>query len=143
MGGLEKRIRDLERLYGEAPTPEDEADEVRAVVMRDIMEEFGRLKSCRATQHYRGGTPPTPIPPTDPAGEALGYPYTTGDLVAFAARRVFERERDEAPDVLGEEEVEVLVAAWSEHLRRSFGERGEKVEAEGPPEPASAWRGGS
>ena len=139
MGGLEQRIRDLERLYGEAPTPEDEAAEVRAVIMREIMEEFGRLKSCRATQHYRGGTPPTPIQPTDPAGEALGYPYTTGDLVAHAIRRVFEREA--APDVLGPEEVEV-VAAWTEHLRHDFGERWEKIEASGPPEHASAWRGG-
>ncbi len=107
------------------------------------MDEFGKLKACRATNVYRGGMPPTPIQPTDPAGEALGYPYTTGDLAKFAAKRVFERERAEAPDVLGEEEVEVLVAAWRDHFRRSFGERWDKVEAEDPPEPPAAWRGGS
>lgn len=143
MASIGRRIEDLERLFGEAPTPEDEAAELRRAVRRDIMDEFARLKACRATQHYRGGTPPVPIRPTDPAGEALGYPYTTGDLARFAARRVFERERDEAPDVLGEEEVEVLVAAWGEHFRRAFGERWEEVEAESPPGSAPGWRGGS
>src|SRR5919107_143744 len=102
MGGLDgrsvnRRIQDLERLIG---TPEDEEAELRRVVIRDILNEFAALQSYRAKNSYRGGNPPTPIHPTDPAGDALGYPYTTGQLTEFAVRRVFERARDEGPDAL-------------------------------------------
>lgn len=77
MGGLEKRIEALE---GRMPPPKDEAAEIRREITIAILDEFGRLKACRANKHYRGGKPPTPIQPTDPVGERFGYPYTTGQL---------------------------------------------------------------
>ena len=80
MAGIDKRIADLERLI---VAPEDEGAELRRAVIRDILDELAALKSCRARNSYRGGNPPTPIQPTDPAGDALGYPYTTGELVGF------------------------------------------------------------
>jgi hypothetical protein len=137
MANIEKRIEDLERLL---PPPEDEGAELRRAVMRDILDEFAALKACRARNVYRGGKPPTPIQPTDPAGEALGYPYTTGERVGFAVRRVFEREREEDPDVFTHEQTEDLIASWTENMRRGpFGERWDEVEAEGPPEPTPPW----
>ena len=137
MGSIDKRLEDLE---GQFAPPEDEEAELRRAVIRDILNEFAALKSCRARGHYRGGNPPTPIQPTDPAGEALGYPYTAGELVGFAVRRVFEREREEAPDVLTHEDTEDLIAAWVEGMRAGpFGERWDEVDAEGPPEPTQPW----
>ena len=137
MASIDKRIADLERRI--AP-PEEEEAELRRAVIRDILDELAALKSCRARNSYRGGNPPTPIQPTDPAGEALGYPYTTGELVGFAVRRVFEREQDEAPDVLTHEATEDLIASWIENMRRGpFGERWDELGAEGPPEPTPPW----
>jgi hypothetical protein len=134
---IDRRIADLERRL---VPPEDEGAERRRTAIRDILDEFAALKSCRARNSYRGGNPPTPIQPTDPAGGALGYPYTTGELVGFAVRRVFEREREEDPDVLTDKETEDLIATWTESMRRGpFGERWEEVEAEGPPEPTPPW----
>ena len=139
MAGIDRRIEALERLI---QTPEDEGAAVRQALMRDIVGEFGRLRVCRANSSYRGGTPPTPVQPTDPAGDALGYPYTTGECVEYAIRRVLERERDAAPDILTEEAVDQLAASWTMGLRSFFGERWDEVEAEGPPEPARPWGGG-
>jgi hypothetical protein len=139
VAGIDRRIEALERLI---QTPEDEGAAVRQALMRDILGEFGRLRACRANSSYRGGTPPTPVQPTDPAGEALGYPYTTGECVEYAIRRVLERERDAAPDILTEEAVDQLAASWTMGLRSFFGERWDEVEDEGPPEPARPWRGG-
>ena len=137
MASIDKRIADLERRI--AP-PEDEEAELRRAVMRDILDELAALQACRARNVYRGGNPPTPIQPTDPAGDALGYPYTTGELVGFAVRRVFEREREIAPENLGGEDVEEMAANCTESMRRwAFGERGEEIEAEGPPEPTPPW----
>jgi hypothetical protein len=137
MGSIDRRLDDLERLL---PPPEDEEAELRRAVLREILDEFSRLGSCRARNCYRGGTPPTPIQPTDPAGDALGYPYTTGQLVEFAIRRVFEREREIAPDVLTHEATEDLIASWTEGMRGwAFGERWDEVRAEGPPEPTPPW----
>lgn len=137
MAGIAKRIADLERLI---VAPEDKEAELRRAVIRDILDEFAALKSRRARNVYRGGNPPTPIQPTDPAGDALGYPYTTGELVGFAIRRVFEREREIAPEILGGEDVEEMAANCTESMRRgAFGERWEEVEAEGPPEPTPPW----
>jgi hypothetical protein len=141
VGSIDKRIADLERLIGPASL-EDEDAERRWAVMRDILDEFAALKACRARNSYRGGNPPTPIQPTDPAGDALGYPYTTGEMVGFAIRRVFwrSREQDEAPEVLTHEATEDLIASWTENMRRGpFGERWDEVEAEGPPEPTPPW----
>jgi hypothetical protein len=134
---VEKRLDDLEEQFG---PPEDEEAKLRRAVIRDILNEFSRLGACRARNRYRGGTPPTPIQPTDPAGDALGYPYTRGELVEFAIRCVFEREQDEAPDILTHEVTEDLIASWTESMRRGpFGERWERIEAEGPPEPTPPW----
>ena len=137
MASIDRRIADLERRI--AP-PEDEAAELRRAVMRDILDELAALKSRRARNSYRGGNPPTPIRPTDPAGEALGYLYTKGQLTGFAVRRVFERAREEDPDVLTHEGAQALIAAWTESMRRGpFGERWEDIEAEDPPEPTPPW----
>jgi hypothetical protein len=134
---IDRRIADLERRL---VPPEDEGAELRRAVIRDILDELAALKSRRARNSYRGGNPPTPIRPTDPAGDALGYPYTTGQLTEFAVRRVFERARDEGPDALMGEEAEDLIAAWTENMRRGpFGEWWEEIEAEGTPEPTPPW----
>jgi hypothetical protein len=141
VGSIDRRIEALENLI-KPPSPEDEAAKLRRAVMVDILNEISRLKSCRATSGYRGGDPPTPIQPTDPTGEALGYPYTTGQLILFAVRRVFQRERDEAADVLTHEVTEGLVASWGEALREStaFGEGWDEIEAEEPPGRTPPWR---
>jgi hypothetical protein len=136
VAGIDKRIADLERLI---VVPEDKEAELRRAVIRDILDEHAALKSCRARNVYRGGKPPTPIQPTDPTGEALGYPYTKGQLTEFAVRRVFERARDEDPDFT-HEPTEDLIETWPENMRRGpFGERWEEIEAEGPPEPTPPW----
>ena len=133
---LERRIEELERLI--KPPERDEGDQRRRAVWIDILNEISHLKGSRARNQYRGGTPPTPIQPTDPTGDALGYPYTKGELVAFAVRRVFERSEASLED------TERLVAAWTEGLREDtvLGERWDEIEAEGPPERTPAWRGG-
>jgi hypothetical protein len=143
MGSLDKRIEDLERLI---PPQRDEAAELRRAVTIDVMNEISDLRSCRSTNSYRGGKPPTPIQPTDPTGDALGYPYTTGQMTEYAIQRVFEREGEIAPDILSEEAVEELVARWSAFFRRLTEERGhdwEEIEAEEPPGRTQRWRGGS
>jgi hypothetical protein len=133
---IDRRIADLERRL---VPPEDEEAELRRAVTRDILDELAALQSCRARNSYRGGNPPTPIQPTDPAGEALGYPYTTGELVSFAVRRVFERAREEDPGAT-DEETEDLITAWTESMRRGpFGKWWDRIEAEGPPEPTPPW----
>ncbi len=143
--GIDKRIEDLERLI---KPPEDEGAHLRRAVMRDILDELSRLTSCRSTNSYRGGKPPTPIQPTDPAGEALGYPYTTGQLAEYAIRRVLERRREGDPDALSEEAaLEELVEGWTASWRRLFfEERGhdwDETWAEEPPGRTQPWRGGS
>jgi hypothetical protein len=147
--GIDKRIEDLERLIKPA-SPEDEGAQLRRAVMVDILDELSSLTSCRSTNSYRGGKPPTPIQPTDPTGEALGYPYTTGQLTEYAIRRVLERRRPVRgdPDALSEEAaLEELVCGWSASWRRLFfEERGhgwEETWAEEPPGRTRPWRGGS
>jgi hypothetical protein len=139
MGNLNGRI---ERLEGRIPPPKDKGAELRRAVMRDIMDEFARLKSLRGHGIHRTGEPN--IPPFDPAGEHLGYPYTTGELLEFAVRRVFEHEREIAPEILSAEATEQMAARWTEALRKQsfFGSRWNEVQAEGPPEPMRPWRGG-
>lgn len=144
MGSIERRIQALEAQF---VPPEDEGEQLRKqlrkAILVSILNEFSSLKACRARNAYRGGSPPTPIQPTDPAGEALGYPYTTGQLTAFAVRRVIER--DFAPKLdLGEGEVEDAVEAWVQHMR-TLGEQAagpdarEEIDAEGPPGKARPW----
>jgi hypothetical protein len=144
VGSIERRIQALEAQF---VPPEDEGEQLRKqlrkAILVSILNEFSSLKACRARNAYRGGSPPTPIQPTDPAGEALGYPYTTGQLTAFAVRRVIER--DFAPKLdLGEGEVEDAVEAWVQHMR-TLGEQAagpdsrEEIDAEGPPGKARPW----
>jgi hypothetical protein len=136
---LERR---LEKLEGRIEPPEDEGAVQRRQIHIAIMDEIGRLKAARARSHYRGGTPPTPIQPTDPAGEVLGYPYTHGQLVELAVRRVCERMRDEVPDSLTPQETEVLISAWTEMFRGQLASLGldwDEVECWGPPEPTPPY----
>jgi hypothetical protein len=140
VGSIDKRLENLERLV---EPPEDEGRERRRAIMRQVLDELAALTACRARNSYRGGSPPTPIQPTDPAGEALGYPYTKGQLMAFAARRVIER--DFTPELdSGEGEAENVVGAWVHNMRmlceQAVGpDPWDKIEAEGPPEPTAPW----
>ncbi len=138
MGSLEGRIS---RLEGLIPEPEDEGAELRRAVMVNILNEIGHLSACRARNSYRGGTPMTPIQPTDPAGEALGYPYTWGELTTFAIRRVFERLEEEG--MISGEAVEQVIDAWVDRFKEKFAHSGrdwDDIDAEGPPEPTRPWR---
>jgi hypothetical protein len=104
---LDRWIQRLEELYASsAGEPADKAKEAEREIMAAILDEIGYLGACRANSHYRGGTPPTPIQPTDPTGDALGYPYTHGEEAEFAGRRAVER--------LGfvGREAEELIATW-------------------------------
>jgi hypothetical protein len=85
VGGIDKRIEDLERLVG---PPKDEAAERRRSIAREILDEFARLKSSRAV-HYRAGVR---VEPEDLPGKILGPDYTTEQLWELAARRVSEQE---------------------------------------------------
>jgi hypothetical protein len=78
------------------------------------------------------------------AGEHLGYPYTTGELLEFAVRRVFEHEREIAPEILSAEATEQMAARWTEALRKQsfFGSVWDRIEADAPPESTRPWRGG-
>jgi hypothetical protein len=94
----------IEKIERRLPDPAslDEDKEREWVIGREILDEIGSLQGAKATHSYRGGTPPTPIQPTDPTRDALGYPYAWRDLVTFAIRRVFERNADpEAEDLEG------------------------------------------
>jgi hypothetical protein len=134
MGDIERRIQDLERLV---QPPEDEDAQLRRAMMAEIIDEISSLKASRARGVYRGGTPPTPIQPTDPAGEHLGYPYTYGEHTEFAIKRVVERLD------FSEEESEEIVTHWVgvfRELGRELGvDRWDEVDAEGPPEPTPPW----
>jgi hypothetical protein len=138
MGSIDKRLEDLERLL---PPPEDEEAQLRRAVTIDILDEIASLGACRARNRYRGGTPPTPIQPTDPVGDSLGYPYTRGERTEFAIKRVIER-RD-----FPEEESGEIVARWvaffreldRELDRERGGDRWDEVGAEGAPEPTPPW----
>jgi hypothetical protein len=120
VGSLEGRISRLEEHIG--PTEPSEADPTKALrsaILRDIMAEFGRLKASRATGVFRGGDP-TPIEPEDIPGQVLGPGYTTGQMMELAIRRVFERERGNAPDVLSDDEVENLIKGWTDIFEAFF-----------------------
>jgi hypothetical protein len=136
VGSIDKRIADLERLIGPA-SPEDEGAERRRAAIRGILNEFAALKSGRARNSYRGGNPPTPIQPTDPAGDALGYPYTRGERTEFAIRRAVARLD------FPEEESGEIAASWSAFFRELDKQRGwdrwDEVEAEGAPKPTPPW----
>ena len=75
MGNLKGRI---ERLEGRIPPPKDKGAELRRAVMRDIMDEFARLKSLRGHGIHRTGEPN--IPPFDPVGRPSAIRTRTEDL---------------------------------------------------------------
>jgi hypothetical protein len=137
VGSLDRRIKRLEELYASSigDPHEKAAREARREIMAAILDEIGRLGACRANRHYRGGTPPTPIQPTDPTGDALGYPYTHGERTEFAVRRAVERLGFSADS----EATEELVLTWVARLRSISEGRWDEVAAEGPPEPTPPW----
>jgi hypothetical protein len=127
---LERRI---ERLEGRIEPPEDEGAQLRRALWGEILGELSRLKGARARGHYKGGNPPTPIQPTDPAGEILGYPYTHRQLVELAIRRVFERETE-----FSGKEADELITSWTEGFREqltSLEFDWNQVECWAPPDP--------
>jgi len=132
MGSVGRRLDDLEGHFRPA-SPEDEGEDLHKAIMVAILDEISSLRACRARHRYRGGTPPTPVQPTDPVGDSLGYPYTHGERTEFAIKRAVAR--------LGfsEEESEEIIAHWigwfRELDRERGGDRWDEVDAEGPPEP--------
>jgi hypothetical protein len=135
VGSIKRRIEDLEsRLQGSDPTDPD--TDLRHAMWVAIINEISSLKSYRAGHYHQPGVPSPP--PIDTTGEALGYPYTTGQRTAFAVRRVIER--DFAPQLdVGEGEIDRAVEDWTQGLRtlleRVAGpDSWDKVEAEGPSE---------
>jgi hypothetical protein len=150
MPSLRSWIEKIERRMSD-PASLDEDKEREWVISCEILNEIGALQGNKAT-HYRGGTPPTPIQATDPTGDALGYPYTWGDLVTLAIRRVFERNSDPSGSSAEESSAETAwdleglvlersINLWTEAFKDMFGEDGwDRVEAEGPPEPPRPWR---
>jgi hypothetical protein len=54
VAGIDKRIEALEALIGQ-PEEEDPEGEARRALMRDIMNEYGRLRACRANRSYISG----------------------------------------------------------------------------------------
>ena len=84
MGSIDRRLEDLERRI---PPPEDEGASLGRAVMRDILNEFARLKASRAVG-YRGGVR---VEPEDIPARILGPDYTTGEMWELAERRVLER----------------------------------------------------
>ena len=71
MASVERRIAALEGLI-QPPEQEDEAAALRRALIRDILDEFARLKASRAV-HYRGGKR---IESEDIPGKILGPGYT-------------------------------------------------------------------
>jgi hypothetical protein len=135
VGSIERRIEDLERRLQGSKSPDPDAD-LRRAMWAAILDELSSLKSYRAGHYHKLGV--ASPPPIDPAGEALGYPYTTGQLTAFAVRRVIERDFTPQLEV-GEGEVENAVEDWTQGMRtldeRAAGpDSWDKIEAEGPPE---------
>src|SRR5215210_4879636 len=116
MGDVERRLEDLEVHFRPASLEvEDEETRLRRTIFRLVLDEIASLGASRARNRYRGGTPPTPIQPTDPVGDSLGYPYTYGEQTEFAITRVLERLEDDVD--LDEEESEEIVVHWTGWLR--------------------------
>jgi hypothetical protein len=135
VGSIDRRIEGLERRLQDSD-PTDPGADLRRAMWAAIMDEISSLKSYRAGHYHKPGV--ASPPPIDTAGEALGYPYTTGQWTAFAVRRVITR--DFAPQLgVGEEEMDRAVEDWTEglgtlHERVAGPDSWDKVEAEGPPE---------
>ena len=113
MGSIDRRIEYLERRLQDSDPTDPDAD-LRHAMWVAILNEISSLKSYRAGHYHIPGV--ASPPPIDTAGEALGYPYTTGQFTAFAVRRVVER--DFTPQLgVGEGEVESAVEDWTRGMR--------------------------
>ncbi len=142
MGSIEAR---LSRLEGRIPPPKDEAADLRRGITIAILNEIGRLKALRGHGIFRSGEPN--VPPFDLAGETLGYPYTHGEFMEFAIRRVAEGIREDQPDLFDDEGWEDLAANWTQSLKESYEAQlgsldpdrfgWDKVAQTGPPTPKS------
>jgi hypothetical protein len=132
----------IERIERRMPDPAslDEDKEREWVIGCEILDEIGSLQGAKATHSYKGGSPPTPIQPTDPTGDALGYPYAWGDLVTFAIRRVFERNADPEAEDLESLILERSINRWVAGFKAMSEDEWDRVEAEGPPDPPRPWR---
>jgi hypothetical protein len=121
----------ISKLEGRIPQPPDKDGELRKALMIAFLDELSRLKSVRGHGIPRIGEPN--IPPFDEAGETLGYPYTFGQLMELAIRRVFERMGDEG--AIPPEELEQLAERWTEEFRdhEPLRQGWDEVEATGPP----------
>src|SRR5215213_4323468 len=118
MGGVERRLDDLEVHFRPPDNEADEETQLRRTIFRAVLDEISSLGASRARNRYRGGTPPTPIQPTDPVGDSLGYPYTFGERTEFAIKRAVERL-----DFPEEESEEIMVhwVGWFRELDREQG----------------------
>jgi hypothetical protein len=117
VGSLEKRLEALERRI---EPPEDEGGALRRALLRATLDEFARLKASRAPG-FRGGVR---IAPKDIPGQYLTKPYTTGDLIDLAIKRVWEREGLD----------ENLMAPWMRSFKAALERQGrdlERVEDDG------------
>jgi hypothetical protein len=133
----------IEKIERRMPDPAslDEDKEREWVIGCEILDEIGALQGNGGGHSYRGGNPPTPIQPTDPAGDVLGYPYTWGGLVTLAVRRVFERNADPEAEGLELQILQRSINLWTEVFKDMFGEDAcDQVVAEGPPEAPRPWR---
>jgi len=120
MGSLAKRIEALEGLIQPPASPKDEAAALRRKLMRNILDEFARLKASRAVG-YRAGKR---IEPENIPGRILGPGYTKGELWEIAVRRVLEQEHNTAPDILGADTVEDLIGTWTRFFREMLESQG-------------------
>jgi hypothetical protein len=89
MASIGRRIEALEGRIQPPTSPEDEAAARQRALVRDILDEFARLKASGAV-HYRGGKR---VEPEDIPGKILGPAYTLEDVWELARRRVLERRR--------------------------------------------------
>jgi hypothetical protein len=124
MGRIDRRIS---RLEANQPEPYDEEKDRAWALSVEILEEMEGLIVDRAA-----------TPPTDLVGDALGYPYTWGDVVALAIRRVFGGHASLTGEdgTFTPEEAERLAEEWTEGWKDMLeGGDWDEVRETGPPEP--------
>jgi hypothetical protein len=118
VGSLNGRISRLEdRTEPVRSEAEDEAAEIRRALMAATVDELRRLKASRAVGFRR--TEPEDIP-----GQYLSKPYTFGQLIELAIRRVWGREE------LDEDLMEAWTRGFKDFCVR-VGSDLEKIEDDG------------
>jgi hypothetical protein len=125
MGRIDRRIS---RLEANQPEPYDEEKDRAWALSVEILEEMEGLIVDRAA-----------TPPTDPVGDALGYPYPWGAVVALAIRRVFGRHASLTGEggTFTPEEAERLAEEWTEGWKDMLGgDDWDEVREMGPPSPS-------